>query len=1081
MHKTKIIMLNMLIILNIILVLPINVESSNTLSHEQPSYTWNSDWSFYQEILIPIQTNNIYTKFQPIDIKIEFENDCWAKDQLESSIRVCCWFSEKWYELESQIYQLNYTINNSYISDCRIIFLIPDFSNGEERYFIYYDEEEKPKNNYIDHIKIEDAYYYYEPITGLSVEGDYYKITEDEFIIYGVGQKGQVMNRKLSQIVIKMKPNTKEFDIMDTELLASFSFSYHEGVEDTDEVSSDQVLISKEIFIDGNLMTEFGIISESSSKNLRTTNIYKYYYCPTENKKIIVDVKHEIFDDIEVKGIEEIDGRYCNIISYQSKSSSLKRMIFGEILPYVHIYGQNNRIKEYQLNLNPETKDRDWVISHQDDCDLGNKAWLSYDNGEIGKSHGIIFSSNKNIVKQGSNERDGVEITVAEKEYLNIVGTEIDYVSIGFGRNSFVEDGYQDLSIPKDLIVEFSAEFITIENDGYGIIDKEAEIFQKLIKNLDNKSKDKFEGHDNIYTLTVIPHLTGKILSYPNLLNFSNYNFPIIEAELYQNNTIISKETVQKPILGPYTIKFPKLSPGLYVIKIYRKFGNNTRYIGFGSVDLEKDVNLHIYCTWEKTIKVNIFDQNGIIIEDLEIFVYKNNYIVNSFISNINTSSYINIPFNLFENYEFENINNFSINSLYKISKPYVFKAYYKGFLIIDNEIKSSVKEINIEVYLNELLVNIKDRIGFDPGVDIDVYLTSKEMKYLTEITPKNRGKGKYLFHNLPSAKYDLYVVYGSFFDKKSVIIPDIGKLVNMEFNALYNLKTDVYNSIGEIIDNSDININVIRNRTKIFEDIKIGDVIQIPPGKYTINIYQNNQIIGSKSIDILNNKNIKIVTTNPSIISVFVSIISISIIAFFIVLFIYRRISINTFLKIISISLILFSLFQPWWMLNSTNEDLNIEKTSSMYIFSYSMIDKIIYNDEIYLDLATIPEEFTEFLVVLIIILYSGLILMSMSFLPNIFLRRRFSLILVFSSILFIILVNAAFTYGMLRLSELSLGSLQGNGILDLVLPNNQKVYMNSTWGLGFGFYICIISSIILIIAGFIDFLRRKEFQIKL
>ncbi len=98
------------------------------------------------------------------------------------------------------------------------------------------------------------------------------------------------------------------------------------------------------------------------------------------------------------------------------------------------------------------------------------------------------------------------------------------------------------------------------------------------------------------------------------------------------------------------------------------------------------------------------------------------------------------------------------------------------------------------------------------------------------------------------------------------------------------------------------------------------------------------------------------------------------------------------------------------------------------------------------------------------------------MSFMPNIILRRRFSLILVFSSILFIILVNAAFTYGMIRITEFSLGSLQGNGILDIILPNGEKVYMNSSWGLGIGFYICIVSSCILIFAGLYDFLNRKQ-----
>jgi len=132
------------------------------------------------------------------------------------------------------------------------------------------------------------------------------------------------------------------------------------------------------------------------------------------DKKIIVDVKHEVFDEILVEGVEDIDGRYGSLISYKSKSSSLKKMVFG--------------------NTDPESKDREWIISHNDDCDVGDNAWISYDMGENGISHGVIFSSNDNIIKQGDDERDGIEIKVVEREYLNLVGTEIDYVSIGFGK-----------------------------------------------------------------------------------------------------------------------------------------------------------------------------------------------------------------------------------------------------------------------------------------------------------------------------------------------------------------------------------------------------------------------------------------------------------------------------------------------------------------------------------------------------------------------------------------------------------------------------------------------------------------------
>ena len=88
----------------------------NVTSHETPSYLWNNDWSYYQEIIIPIHTSDLISKYQPIDMIIEFENNCWAKDTIHNSIRICSWFNENWYELESQIYNLNYTQNNCIIN-----------------------------------------------------------------------------------------------------------------------------------------------------------------------------------------------------------------------------------------------------------------------------------------------------------------------------------------------------------------------------------------------------------------------------------------------------------------------------------------------------------------------------------------------------------------------------------------------------------------------------------------------------------------------------------------------------------------------------------------------------------------------------------------------------------------------------------------------------------------------------------------------------------------------------------------------------------------------------------------------------
>ena len=72
---------------------------------------WNDNWSFREEIIIPINTSFEVAKFQPIDIYFEFNDSCWAKNENEHSVRVVFQDSNTSKELESQIYDLNFSDN----------------------------------------------------------------------------------------------------------------------------------------------------------------------------------------------------------------------------------------------------------------------------------------------------------------------------------------------------------------------------------------------------------------------------------------------------------------------------------------------------------------------------------------------------------------------------------------------------------------------------------------------------------------------------------------------------------------------------------------------------------------------------------------------------------------------------------------------------------------------------------------------------------------------------------------------------------------------------------------------------------
>jgi len=432
----------------------------STLSTDD-SHWWNDDWSFRQEITIPINTSSAAAHYQPIDIPIEFEHLCWAKNEQEHSVRVAFQRRGMIRELESQIYDLKYA-DNDHISTCSLVFLIPDNANGKETYHVYYDDEETSGPTYDDRVTVDESYYRYEPIQGLSFESRYYKITEENAIVYAIAQEGTVMDSPVSQQVTKLKPNIDTVIPKNGEQLASFDFTYwYLKDEEWIKSATSERLISKKIIVDGNLMIKCGIVSQSADGLFQTTAIYKYYYCPTEQKRIYTHVKNEVIDYPVPRG-EEIDVFYIILRCGGIKSSIIEDLNFGNIPPQLHVYHKEERVLTYDLDQYPENYP-DTVIAKTDDCDLGSHAWISVDEGGTSKTHAIILGSNS-ILKSGAGEKDGIEIQVYESKVVQLPGLEVRSAIICLGRNAYEVDDPKDEHIPKDMVVEFDGRGVSLSS-----------------------------------------------------------------------------------------------------------------------------------------------------------------------------------------------------------------------------------------------------------------------------------------------------------------------------------------------------------------------------------------------------------------------------------------------------------------------------------------------------------------------------------------------------------------------------------------------------------------------------------------
>jgi uncharacterized membrane protein YozB (DUF420 family) len=1007
---------------------------------------WNTNWSYQQELQLPIKTNDSVARFQPIDLRISFENPCWTENENVTSLRVVCWDGTQWHELESQIYDLDQR-DASHLKECNVVFLVPTFANGNERYFIYYDDSETSPPQYTDHVSVEDASYSYSPISDISAEAKFYGIREDGFCVYGVGQEGQLLDRACSQVVVKQKKHAKEFDVLGSDQIVSFAFSYYYGSREKDESSSDQVLVDKKVFVDGNLMVEFGIISESKKKDIQTIAIYTYYYFPGEEKRIDVQVKHQMLKEATVQGIDNVDGRFGSIISIKSRSAAVESMNFGEIYPYLDFYSENDDIEEYQMNLDPATKEREWIISFKDDADLGKNAWMCYGEGKEGNANAVIFSSNEEVVTSGTDERDGIQIKVAEKEYFNFLGTEVDYSSINFGRNSYEPGFSHDMMIPSDLKVQFDAEVFSSETGGYPAVEKEAQMYQTLVKSRRLAGDVSFERQQKRYNVTVITHFGGTHFTFPWLANRTSRGFPVMWIELYRDGQLTVAGAANRSFFIRASKTFSGVGEGEYFIKVYWKQGNTTKlFTGATVVSVDKNTTVHVFCTWERVITVTFKDQHGRGVSGIYARLLNNKGV--SFDENISQAN-----------------GELIVKAPYNPGDPYTLQAVYKDFIVYDKELQKTFRklEMQVDLELYNVTVEVTDALDLPPGVDLSPMLVTLADNRTIQLTPQDHGKGMFFFEGIPPGEYTLQISYGNVVDETHVKVPNGGDIVQMKFTASLELTIDLFDSHGNQLDNSGIQFEILRDDEIVFRSE--DTTFSLPPAHYTIKAYAEEELIGTKEVEFTNDRHLTFVTTISSLLPTIIIGLLFVFLCFLFVLTIMKKFSLPSLLKCLAIFLVVLALFQPWWEFNGTSTIPAAERNTAMYVNPGVMIETTTYTGVTSLDIAEMPDIFLAFLGAIVPIAVMVCLVLGLSIIIKKLKKKHYAFMLCIGGIILLIFLLPTFYYGTAKLTETSIGAVQGEGTLAVSI-GSEEVLMQSHWGFSSGFYCILIATVIAVIA---------------
>ena len=1076
---------SLLLIAVLLILVPVN------LSYE--ILWWNDDWSHRQEIYIPIDTNSDIAKYQPIDTRIEFDESCWAKNENKHSVRICCLNGNNWNELDSQIYNLEY-IDKSHIKSCSIVFLIPGSATGDERYYVYYDDSEKPNLDYDDYVDVEESFYRYEPISGYSLESHYYKIIDEGYIIYTVAQEGQVIGYNTSQHVTKMNDKVTEVKPKNGNLFASFDFKYYFGEGLFGYSSTSQHLVSKEILVDGNLMVEVGIVSTSNRGDLQTTATYKYYHCPTSNTRIHTHVKHEMLREIKVYPEVNTDGIYASLQCGGVQSVSIEDLNFGQILPYIHVFNERDSISKFSLDTDPEYIPEDpdiRVLSIEDDVDLGKNAWISFDEGDAGISHSVILSSNS-VVKSGNDERDGIQVNAFEMDYPHLLGLENNLATIQIGRNSYENGGIHDLVIPEDFIVEFDAEFFSSNTGGFNIVQHEAEIFQELAK-IKPPSNDDFIDDSNKtekHELSVFIHLSQSIPMGSGFSALLGLDFSYINVELYKNDKFTYSGTAVRLPMKPISeldeptplkkistilfsfdwrnfsffkkICFSDLESGKYTIKIYREnpfFGKQRKYIGFTALELNDDTKTHVYCGIEGALYIYASDQNDEDVKNIEVILLKNGNIVAKNQTGEKGNTLIKAPCSISENYD--------------------VKILYNGFMVHNGTIRLGYftniipKKESVSIERYNLKINVFDIWNMPLEVDVNPVFTSKEMYESTLISGEKLSLNCYTFSNLTPSLYKINLKYKSYSLEKDINL-DSDMEFDLDFPAEFKIKVRILDSRGLPLEDAKIiisrNIKQLETKTK---DSKM--MLSLPPGFYHVKIYGENKLIGSREIDVFGERNFDFITISEPFFPALIIIITIILVAISAV-FSYVKKDKMYFLLILPISLVIVAVVSPWWVLFGSS--FQLETSTHMFLLPLELVTVTTISDVISGELASLPDIFREYVGLIPIFSVLGCSSITAGMIFKAFNYQSFYILsLVFASLSFVGSI-LTFFIGMSMLAEVGVGDLMGKGILDVSIPGKDIVpSVSCSWGPSLGFYLYVISIFILfiVLAGI---LSRKYFK---
>ena len=165
-------------------------------------------------------------------------------------------------------------------------------------------------------------------------------------------------------------------------------------------------------------------------------------------------------------------------------------------------------------------------------------------------------------------------------------------------------------------------------------------------------------------------------------------------------------------------------------------------------------------------------------------------------------------------------------------------------------------------------------------------------MEKTVTILGEKISSGHYIFLNILHGTYNLESKYKSFVLEKDIEVPTEGE-INLVFPAEFEIETHIHDLRGYPIKRVAIQIERGEKKVNRINDENGCSQFLLPPGTYTITLFQNDGKIGKRKINVIDERTFDLITTNEPVFPYIISFAS-GILAIFGSMVYFRKKDIN-------------------------------------------------------------------------------------------------------------------------------------------------------------------------------------------